>query len=479
MAAIPLAFYGYAFHRVSTSLFQVPFALVDKGHFIPSFGIFVGVFACLIAVAVFVAGSDRVRKAALPIGVASQLVASLLVALVYYGAIDSQAVALASGVLGSFATACLSALWIDLYARLNPVRAVWCGAVALLVSQAIVFLVEGNALYRVFIALAFAPLLSLVCFLIAIRSGESGAEVGLKREGKADEDRGEAKRAGIAAPRNEGDSARCAPKDRFMLPYKAVAFIAAYSFAYGFARMGDDLLNARYAAVVPSVIVICFLFINDRRFNVSVLLRFAFPLMVAGFLLVFLASSAYGAFASVVVNVGFATMEMLLLFMVCTIAYSTGTSGLWLFGVLCATQSLMRAAGVWLGMELGAVLGVPHRYELVSVVAIVMVVIASVLLMSEKSLFSFWRFRSDGSASGDEDADYLLARIGNLGDLRNLTDREKEVFYLLAQGKSNIEIAHDMFISEGTVKAHLHHIYTKLDVHSRKELISLLDGGSR
>lgn len=238
--------------------------------------------------------------------------------------------------------------------------------------------------------------------------------------------------------------------------------------------MGDDLLNARYAAVVPSLIVICFLFVNDRRFNVSVLLRFAFPLMVAGFLLVFLASSSYGVFASIVVNVGFATMEMLLLFMVCTISYSAGTSGMWLFGVLCATQSIMRAAGVWLGAGLNAAVSVPHRYELVSVVAIVMVVLASVLPMSEKSPFSFWRFRGERDASGDAAIDYVKARIGNLGDLYNLTDREKEVFHLLAQGKSNIEIAHDMFISEGTVKAHLHHIYTKLNVRSRKELVSLL-----
>ncbi len=467
IAAIPIVFYGSAFHRVSTSLFQVPFAVVDKGQIVPSFGIFVGLFACFVALAVFFLGSERVRKVALPVGVASQLIASLLVALVYYRALDSQSIAFAGGVLGSFATALLSALWIDLYARLNPVRAVWCGAVALLVSQALVFLVEGNALYRVFIVLACAPLLSLVCFLAAVRTGKSGSSRSGRQKGS-----GGGKASG-------GESTNASVKDRFLLPYKAVAFIAAYSFAYGFARMGDDLLNARYAAVVPSLIVVCFLLINDRRFNVSVLLRFAFPLMVAGFLLVFLASSPYGGFASIVVNVGFATMEMLLLFMVCTISYSTGTSGMWLFGVLCATQSLMRAAGVWLGSGLNAAMAMPYRYELVSVVAIVMVVLASVLLMSEKSLFSFWRFRGEKASSDDAAVDYVKARIGSLGELYSLTDREKEVFHLLAQGKSNIEIAHDMFISEGTVKAHLHHIYTKLDVRGRKELVSLLDSGSR
>ena len=271
VAASPIVFYGYAFHRVSTSLFQVPFAAVDKGHIVPSFGIFVGLFASLVALAVLLLGSEKVRRIALPVGVISQLAAGLLVALVYCQVVDDPVVALVGGVLGSFATTLLSALWIDLYARLNPVRAVWCGAVALLISQALVFLVEGNALYRVFAVLACAPLLSLACFLAAVRSGKGGSS----RPGK----RGRAE-GGKAAG---GEPACAAAEDRFLLPYKAVAFIAAYSFAYGFVRMGDDLLNARYAAVVPSLIVVCFLFVNDRRFNVSVLLRFAFPLMVAGF----------------------------------------------------------------------------------------------------------------------------------------------------------------------------------------------------
>lgn len=175
VAAIPIVFYGYAFHRVSTSLFQVPFAAVDKGHIVPSFGIFVGLFASLVALAVLLLGSEKVRRIALPVGAISQLAAGLLVALVYYQVVDDPVVALVGGVLGSFATTLLSALWIDLYARLNPVRAVWCGAVALLISQALVFLVEGNALYRVFVVLACAPLLSLACFLAAVRSGKGGS----------------------------------------------------------------------------------------------------------------------------------------------------------------------------------------------------------------------------------------------------------------------------------------------------------------
>jgi len=50
-----------------------------------------------------------------------------------------------------------------------------------------------------------------------------------------------------------------------------------------------------------------------------------------------------------------------------------------------------------------------------------------------------------------------------------LSPRELEVLRLLAAGASNREIGARLVISAGTVKAHLHHIYGKLDVHNRTE----------
>jgi NarL family two-component system response regulator LiaR len=48
-----------------------------------------------------------------------------------------------------------------------------------------------------------------------------------------------------------------------------------------------------------------------------------------------------------------------------------------------------------------------------------------------------------------------------------LTDREREVFDLLAQGKTNKEIAEVLFITTNTVKRHLKSVFEKLDVHTR------------
>lgn len=55
-----------------------------------------------------------------------------------------------------------------------------------------------------------------------------------------------------------------------------------------------------------------------------------------------------------------------------------------------------------------------------------------------------------------------------------LTVREKEVLQLILSGKPNREIAGALSISESTVKTHVRNIFSKYDVQSRAELISLL-----
>lgn len=67
----------------------------------------------------------------------------------------------------------------------------------------------------------------------------------------------------------------------------------------------------------------------------------------------------------------------------------------------------------------------------------------------------------------------LAARViqGIRNPLPRLTDRELDVLRLLATGASNREMAKALFVTEATVKSHLVHIFTKLDVDSRSRAV--------
>jgi len=48
-----------------------------------------------------------------------------------------------------------------------------------------------------------------------------------------------------------------------------------------------------------------------------------------------------------------------------------------------------------------------------------------------------------------------------------LTPREREVLALIASGRSNTEIAEELYLGEGTVKTHVGHVFTKLQLRDR------------
>ena len=63
----------------------------------------------------------------------------------------------------------------------------------------------------------------------------------------------------------------------------------------------------------------------------------------------------------------------------------------------------------------------------------------------------------------------------HLAQRAGVSERELEVLALVAKGRSASRIAEDLSVSLATINSHIHHIYQKLGIHSRQELIDLIE----
>ena len=71
-----------------------------------------------------------------------------------------------------------------------------------------------------------------------------------------------------------------------------------------------------------------------------------------------------------------------------------------------------------------------------------------------------------------DDSGNGISRRGRVRGLEPLSEREIEVLELVAAGRSNAEIAGELYLSVGTVKAHVHHIFGKLLVRNRSQAVA-------
>jgi DNA-binding CsgD family transcriptional regulator len=80
------------------------------------------------------------------------------------------------------------------------------------------------------------------------------------------------------------------------------------------------------------------------------------------------------------------------------------------------------------------------------------------------------RFEAIGASGWAARARVELGRVGGRTREEGLTAAERRVAALVAEGRTNREIAAALFLGERTVASHLTHIYAKLGVRSRTEL---------
>lgn len=111
---------------------------------------------------------------------------------------------------------------------------------------------------------------------------------------------------------------------------------------------------------------------------------------------------------------------------------------------------------------------------LVETLLLMALVVAALCCFDEKRIAGFFLSITGEGADNQLEAsidDPLMEALSSF----DLTSREKEIALLYARGRSAVYIAEDLQISPHTVRSHVSRIYEKCAVHSRQELMSLVE----
>jgi RNA polymerase sigma factor (sigma-70 family) len=95
---------------------------------------------------------------------------------------------------------------------------------------------------------------------------------------------------------------------------------------------------------------------------------------------------------------------------------------------------------------------------------------------SEFSISAFIEKRAFDRAAFRRAIEETKQKYHSQSELSTLTEREREVLDLLAQGLTNKEIAEKLVITTNTVKRHLKAIFEKLNVHTRSAATAKVAG---
>ena len=250
--------------------------------------------------------------------------------------------------------------------------------------------------------------------------------------------------------------------------------------ASGYALAFNERDNAPLVPFAENVIVALALAVvladkshesEDRLFSLVILL------LVAGFLVVPYELSADTGVANVFLRAGRDCFNLLLWILLAFIGHRNVFVLLPMVGCVRAASSL--------GTTLGAVSGHATNYfagsnpHLAGMLASAMVFCLVAFLWLGFRRFSFTAAVKEVKEVSEPEIRRLDNRIDDaclaLGARCGLTKRETEILVLLAKGRDGKFIAEKYVLSYQTVKTHIKHLYAKLGVHSRQELIDLTD----
>lgn len=267
---------------------------------------------------------------------------------------------------------------------------------------------------------------------------------------------------------------------RLTYPWKIFVLLALYSFAYGLRQhqlaAGAGMHSSASTALIMAVLFASAYFFS-ARFNVGALYRSPLVLIVCGFLLVPVEGFLGTAASSYLISMSYSLVGIIVALLLYDISKRLGVTVV-VFAAIKGAEQVFVIWGKDVADTMGALgLAAGAQDTVIAVAVVAMMLAATLILLSERELASKWGVRIldiGGLVEKTPEEERREAHVAELAERFRLTPRETEILHLIAQGKNGPAIRGELFIAEGTFKAHTSHIYEKCGVPNRRALVALL-----
>ncbi|WP_101721501.1 response regulator transcription factor [Eggerthella timonensis] len=262
------------------------------------------------------------------------------------------------------------------------------------------------------------------------------------------------------------------------------------------------------ANVVAAVALIGLVLFARRRIDLALTFKVIVPILVVLFALMPAFWTTNPVELNVVMSACYGVFDVIIWYMVASTAYDLSVSGFVVGGIVRGISIIARLVGIGIGYVVMLIPESPSILVIGVSVGAVYVLAMLALLQNTRHRFSFLNL---GNAKAKEESEPAAAQgpeprqaaaqaataleSGNgepapvaaalaepdgdvfdqISDYYGLTRREAEVLPYLARGRSAKVIAEALFVSESTVRTHTRRILEKTALHSKQDLIDLIE----
>lgn len=354
-------------------------------------------------------------------------------------------------VSSSLGIALILMLWSEFFGCLNPVRVVGYYSAGIMLSCIILWAFKGLLLPWLWVGTCAIPLVSLLCLW----------------------------RSYARLPR---DAYPPAYQHDFLFPWKPVLVIGIYSFVYGMRSTiftAPLSMNSGIGAFAGALVVYALFVRFGEKLDFAILWKIAMPLMIVSLAPLDALVPAWSLVADFCALASYTILLLLIMAILSNLCFRYGVCALWIFAIERAIRMASAQTGRIAGGSIVDSPTVPAYVEPFALVAMAAALIAVMcIFFSEKHVTSQWGVVLKHPIADDLELYREKNRLGikcmELAEASGLTARESEILLLVAQEKRLSQIAEELCISNNTVKTHMRHIYAKLEINSKSELLAAL-----